>query len=179
MLFRSGHHTQTESLTQKVSRAARAKITVAERHLLELLVFDRDLRDIILPQLEPSDFENLSTAEIFAAFNAIHATKQEITQETLLEHVGDDEAEVDLAHSLLTGHRRRSKEDAIDGVLHDAENCVFALRNMAINNRVMEISRAATLAEQSDDSELFNQLTFEQLKLEKIRRSLQQRIAEM
>ena len=175
----SGHHTQTQTLTQKVSRAARAKITIAERHLLELLVFDRDLRDIILPQLEPSDFEELSTAEIFSAFNAIHAAKHEITPETLLEHIGDDEAALDLVHNLLTGQPRRSKEDAIDGVLHDAENCVFALRNMAINNRVMEISRAATLAEQAGDSELFNQLTFDQLELEKIRRSLQQRIAEM
>ena len=175
----SGHHTQTQNLTQKVSRAARAKITIAEHHLLELLVFDRDLRDIILPQLEPSDFENLSTSEIFAAFNAIHAAKQEITQETLLEFIGDDEAEVDLAHALLTGVPRRNKEDVIDGVLHDAENCVFAMRNMAIANRIIEISRDATLAEQVGNQELFNQLTFEQIKLEKIRRSLQQRIAEM
>src|SRR5207249_4159288 len=99
--------------------------------------------------------------------------------ETLLEHIGDDEAALDLAHSLLTGPPRRAKEDAIDGVLHDAENCVFALRNMAINNRVMEISREATLAEQSGDTGLFNQLTYEQLELEKIRRSLQQNIAEL
>lgn len=175
----STHPTQTQTLTQKVSRAARAKITIAERHLLELLVFDRDLRDVILPQLEPSDFENLSTSEIFAAFNAIHAAKQEITPETLLEHIGDDEAALDLAHSLLTGQPRRNKEGAIDGVLHDAENCIFALRNMAIANRIMEISREATLAEQAGNPELFNQLTFEQLELEKIRRSLQQNIAEM
>ena len=175
----SGQHTERQTLTQKVSRAARAKITIAERHLLELLVFDRDLRKIILPQLEPSDFENLSTAEIFAAFNAIHASKNEITPETLLEHIGDDEAAIDLSHSLLTGPPRRNKEDAIDGVLHDAENCVFALRNMAIKNRIMEISREATLAEQSGNRELFNQLTFEQIELEKIRRSLQQKIAEL
>ena len=175
----SGQHTERQTLTQKVSRAARAKITIAERHLLELLVFDRDLRKIILPQLEPSDFENLSTAEIFAAFNAIHASKNEITPETLLEHIGDDEAALDLSHSLLTGPPRRNKEDAIDGVLHDAENCVFALRNKAIKNRIMEISREATLAEQSGNPELFNQLTFEQIELEKIRRSLQQKIAEL
>ena len=173
----SGH--QTQSLTQKVSRAARAKITVAERRLLELLVFDSDLRNIILPQLEPSDFENLSTSEIFVAFNAIHADSREITQESLLEHIGDHEDEVDLAHALLTGSPRRNKEDEIDTVLHEAENCVFSLRNMAIANRIMEISREATLAEQSGDAELFNKLTFEQLELEKIRRELQHRIVEL
>ncbi len=166
-------------LENTVRRAVRGPVTIAERHLLELLVFDRDLRDIILQQLEPSDFENLSTSEIFAAFNAIHAAKQEITPETLLEHIGDDEAALDLAHTLLSGQPRRNREDAIDGVLHDAENCVFALRNMAIANRIMEISREATLAEQSGSDELFNQLTFEQLELEKIRRSLQQHITEM
>ena len=171
--------TRRKILTQKVWRAARAKITIAERHLLELLVFDRDLRDIILPQLETSDFENLSTAEIFTSFNAIHAAKQEITPETLLEHIGDDEASLDLAHSLLTGKPQREKGGRDRPCLHDAENCVFSLRNMAIANRIMEISREATLAEQSGDPELFNQLTFEQLELEKIRRDLQRRIVEM
>ncbi|HRI04158.1 MAG TPA: DNA primase [Pyrinomonadaceae bacterium] len=173
------HNSTATNITQKVSRAARAKITIAERQLLELLVFDRDLRDAILPQLEPSDYENLSTAELFAAFNDIHASKREITPETLLEHIGDDEDAVDLAHSLLTGTPRRAKEDVMDTVLHEAENCVFALRNMAIANRIMEISREATLAEQSGDAERFNQLTYEQLELEKIRRDLQQRIVEL
>ena len=50
---------------------------------------------------------------------------------------------------------------------------------MAISNRIMEVSRDATLAETCSDPELFSQLTYEQLELEKIRRSLQQRIAEM
>ena len=178
-LVRDGKPSDASEIKKTVNRFLGAKITIAERHLLELLVFDRDLRDIILPQLEPSDFEELSTSEIFAAFNAIHAAKQEITPETLLEHIGDDEAAVDFAHTLLTGQPRRNKEDAIDGALHDAENCVFALRNMAIANRIMEISRDATLAEQAGNNALFSELTFEQLELEKIRRSLQQRIAEM
>jgi len=50
---------------------------------------------------------------------------------------------------------------------------------MAIANRIMEISREATLAEQSGDAKRFNQLTYEQLELEKIRRELQQRIVEL
>ena len=175
----NGSEPQPRSIAQKVSRAARAKVTIAERHLLELLVFDADLRDVILPLLEPSDFEDLPTADIFTAFNAIHAAKQDINQETLLEHIGDDEDALDLARELLIGEPRRNKEDAIDGVLHDAENCVFALRNMAIANRIMEISREATLAEQSGDPELFNSLVYEQLELEKIRRDLQRHIAEL
>jgi DNA primase len=172
-------HGVTQNITQKVSRAARAKITVAERRLLELLVFDSNLRDIILPQLEPSDYENLSTAEIFIAFITAHEMGQEINPETLFEHIGDDEISLDLAHELLKGKPRREGDEALDEVLHQAEDCVFSLRNMAIANRIMEISREATLAEQAGNDELFSELTFEQLELEKIRRELQRRIAEL
>ncbi len=172
-------HGIPQNITQKVSRAARAKITVAERRLLELLVFDGNLRDIILPQIEPSDYENLSTAEIFIAFITAHEAGQEINPETLLEHIGDDETSLDLASELLKGKPRREKDEVLDGVLHQAENCVFSLRNMAIANRIMEINREATLAEQAGDADLFNQLTFEQLELEKIRRDLQRRIVEL
>ncbi|MEP6786801.1 MAG: toprim domain-containing protein, partial [Acidobacteriota bacterium] len=177
--LKSAGHGDTQYITQRVSRAARAKITVAERHLLELLVFDKDLRDVIVPQLEPSDYEDLSTGELFTAFIATHEAGSDIMPETLLEHIGDDENSVDLAHELLQGKPRREKDDVIDKVLHEAENCVFSLRNMAIANRVMEISREAAMAEQAGDAELFNQLTFEQLELEKIRRELQRRINEL
>ncbi len=170
---------ETQNFAQKFSRAARAKVTVAERHLLELLVFDRELRDVILSQLEPSDFEDLSTGELFNAFIATHNAKKEINPENLLEHIGDDETSIDLAHELLSGKPRREKDDVIDKVLHEAENCVFSLRNMAIANRIVEISREASIAEQSGDAKLFNQLTFEQLELEKIRRELQRRIIDL
>ncbi|MBK8466849.1 MAG: DNA primase [Chloracidobacterium sp.] len=172
-------HVPTPNITQKISRAARAKITVAERRLLELLIFDRELQDIILPQLEPSDYENVAAAELFAAFMAAREAQQGIDIPTLLEHIGDDDTSLELARELLAGKPRREKDDAIDDVLHQAENCVFSLRNMAITNRIMEISREATLAESANDTELFNQLTFEQLELEKIRRELQRRITEL
>ena len=170
---------EVQKVAQRVSRAASAKVTIAERKLLELLVFDRDLRDVIMPLLEPSDYEDLPTAEIFTAFIAAHEAGQDISPETLLEHIGDDETSLDLAHKLLTGKPCREQEDALDAVLHEAENCVFSLRNMAINTRIMEISREAVIAEQSGDEKLFNQLTFEQLELEKIRRDLQRRVIEM
>ena len=164
---------------QRVSRAARVKVTLAERRLLELLVFDAQLREIILPRLEPSDYENLATAELFSAMIAIAYSGQEITPETLMEHIGDDEASIDLAHELLQGTPRRQADDAIDEVLTQAEDCVFALRSMAISNRITDVSREASVAEQAGDAELFNRLTYEQIELEKIRRELQRRIADV
>lgn len=176
--LKSGEPTPTQSIVQRVSRSAH-KMTVAERRLIELLIFDPELLDIILPQMEPSDYESLATGEIFAAFAAIRAAGGKVDRDSLLEHVGDDETTVDLLQVLLLGEPRRAADDPIDEVLQDAENCVFTLRDMAIGTRIMEISREASFAEQSGDQELFNQLTFEQLELEKIRRELQRRIVRM
>lgn len=177
--LKSGSNYFEQTLPQRVSRSSRAKTTVAERRLLELVVFDRDLREAIIPQLEPSDYEDLATAELFEAFIAISRENKDINQETILEHIGDDETSVDLAHLLLKGEPRRDRDEVMDTVLREAENCVFTLRSMAIANRILEISREAALSEQSGDTELFNQLTYEQLELEKIRRELQRRITEL
>ncbi len=71
---------------------------------------------------------------------------------------------------------RREPDEAIDSVLHEAENCVFTLRLMAISSRIAEISQEALHAEQSGQEILHNRLTFEQLELEKIKRELLNRI---
>src|SRR5262249_29492181 len=123
--------------------------------------------------------ENLATAELFQAFVAIHREKHEISPETLMNHVGDDEMMLDVAQQLLSGSPRRERDEPIDGVLREAENCVFTLRNMAIANRVAEISREAAFAESSGDSKLAGELAYEQLELEKIRRELRRRITEL
>jgi DNA primase len=177
--LKTSQQADIQTITQSFRRAARAKVTLAEKRLLGLLVFDRELREVILPQLEPSDYEDLGTGEIFHAFIAIHDSGKEIEPETLLEHIGDDENLIDVARELLQAPPRREADDAIDTVLLDAENCVFSLRNMAIGKRITEVSREASIAEQDGDEELFNQLTYEQLELEKIRRDLQRRITEL
>ncbi len=177
--LRSASPNATEYVTQRISRAARAKITFAERRLLELLVHDTDLREIVLPQLEPSDFDDLASAELFEAFIEIHNNGGVIDPERIMETVGDDVNALDLAQQILATPPRRAKDEALDDVLHEAENCVFSLRNMAISKRISELSRDAMLAEQSGDIELFRQFTYEQLELEKIRRELQRRVADL
>ncbi|MGD9659592.1 MAG: DNA primase, partial [Methylocystis sp.] len=168
-------HGVSPALTQKISRAARPKITIAERRLLELLTYDRELRDTVIPIIEPSDYEHLATADMFAAFVAIQAKNQDIGPEELMEQLDDDEDMLHVAHEILQASRPRGDEP-IDRVLRDAEDCIFALRGMAIGHRVAEISREAALATQSGNIKLANQLAAEQLELEKMRRSLQQRL---
>lgn len=160
-------------VAQRISKAARSKITLSERRLLELLVFDHDLREIVLPQLEQSDYLDLATGELFQAFIEIHNSGRTIDPESVMDLLGDDEAAIDLAQTMLAGEPKREVDEPLDEVLHEAESCVLSLRKMAIANRIAEVSREAAAAEQSGDRDLFNELTYEQLELEKIRRSLE------
>lgn len=80
---------------------------------------------------------------------------------------------IDTARQIFASAPNRNAETSIDSALREAEGCVLTLRGLAISNRITELGRDAVLAEQSGETELFNQLVHEQLELEKIRRSLQ------
>lgn len=170
-----GDHAVSPDVARRVVRSAHARATFAEKRLLELLVPDAELRDAILPLLEPSDYENLATAELFEAVMSLHGEAPGIKSEELMSHVMDDEVLTDVAQKLFAGKRPAS----IDEALKEAENCIFSLRDMAISNRITEINREAASAEGSGDTARATQLTHEQLELEKIRRDVRRRIAEV
>lgn len=173
-----GARIETESIKQQVARATQAKMTVAESRLLELLIYDNELREIILPQLEATDYEPLATASVFRAVLELQNRGALITLESLLALVEDDELASDFVPVLMMSEPPRNAGDAIDEVLHDAESCVFTLRSMAISNRILEISQELILAEQSGNSELLGQLVTEQIDLARLKRDLQNRINE-
>lgn len=172
---KEGSRIETDSIKQQVARATQAKMTVAESRLLELLIYDNELREIILPQLEETDYEMLATANVFRAVLELQKKSAEITLESLLELVNDDETASDFVPVLMMSEPPREADDAIDEVLHDAESCVFTLRSMAISTRILEISQELILAEQSGNSELLGQLVTEQIGLARLKRDLQNR----
>jgi DNA primase len=169
----------TQQITQRISRLARPKMTVAERRLLELIINDAELRAIIIPQLESSDYADLATGEIFSALVIAHEGGQPITAEFLREWVSDEDDLVTLIDELLSSNRGRDTDESMEKVLCEAENCVVSLRDMAIAHRTLEISREAAMAEQAGDTDRLNQLTYEQLELEKIRHELNRKTAEV
>ena len=175
---KDGARIEAASLKQQVARATQAKMTVAESRLLELLIYDRELRDIILPQLEETDYEPLATASVFRAVLELQNRGAEITLESLLELTDADETAQDFVPVLMMSEPPREAGDAIDEVLHDAESCVFTLRSMAISNRILEISQELILAEQSGNTELLGHLVTEQIDLARLKRDLQSRINE-
>ncbi len=170
-----GARIETESIKQQVARATQAKMTVAESRLLELLIYDNELREIILPQLEATDYEPLATASVFRAVLELQNRGAEITLESLLALVEDDELATDFVPVLMMSESPREAGEAIDEVLHDAESCVLSLRSMAISNRILDISQELILAEQSGNGELLGRLVTEQIDLARLKRDLQNR----
>ena len=175
---KTGESVEPETVKQRVSRATRIKMTVAEQHLLELLAYDYELRGIILPQLEETDYEALATASIFRALNKLHPKSNHISLEMLLEAVGDDEMAHDFLPLMMMAEYRRANGESIDEVLHDAENCVFTLRSMAISNHIVQISQDLIAAEQVGDADLINSLVADQIELAKMNRTLLRKIRE-
>ncbi len=152
------------------------KITVAEQRLLELLIYDKDLQAIILPALEETDYESLATSEIYRALLALKEIGAEVTGENLLELVADDAAASDFVSVLLMSEPAREIDEAMDGVLNEAENCVATLRSMAISSRILEISQELVFAEQTGDYELRDALVNEQIGLARMKRDFEKKI---
>jgi len=177
--LKSGAYHNVERTAGNVARIALAKVTIAERRLLGLLTFDRELRDIILPTIERSDYDNLATADLFAAYIDIHNAGNNIDAESLLNYIGDDESAVSLVHELLSDAPGRDQDEVMDAVRQKAEKDAATLRYMAIDHRIDELSRDAVLAEQTNDSERIAQLTHEQLDLRRLQGVLKRHIAEL
>ena len=154
------------------------RMTIAEQRLLELLIYDKELREIILPSLEETDYESLATAEVFRALLALREIGSDVTGENLLELVSDDAAASDFVSVLLMSEPARDLDEAIDGVLREAENCLATLRSMAISRRILEISQELVFAEQTGDFALRDQLVTEQINLSRMKRDFEKKIVE-
>ena len=170
-----GARFEKETVKQQVARATQAKMTVAEQHLLELLIYDADLRAEILPQIDEQDYEALATASVFRALFVIHQNGLEVTNKNLLELVEDDEHAADFVPVLLMSEPARQPDEAIDEVMTEAENCLAALRTMAMSRRILEISQELMFAEQNQDIELRDALVNEQIELARMKRNLENR----
>ncbi len=175
---KQGSKVGTDALKKQVKRATAVKITVAEQQLLELLVYDSELRDKVLPLLEETDYESLATAPVFRALSELNSKGEDVTLENLTELTGEDEILHDFLPLLMMGEPKRDGGEAIDEVLHQAENCVLTLRSMAISNRILEVSHELIAAEQSRDLERINELVAEHLDLSKMKQHLLNKITE-
>ncbi|MBX7173093.1 MAG: DNA primase [Pyrinomonadaceae bacterium] len=160
-------------IRRAVSRHTQVRVTVAEQQLLELLINDSELRGVVLPQLEETDYADLATASIFQALIHLQQNGEETNAENLSKLVSDDDTAADILPILLMSEPTREKGEAIDDILLLAEKRVIALRLIALSTRIMNVSNRLMLAQQEGDESLINRLAMEQIELEKLKRELE------
>lgn len=156
------------NVKQQIAVAVQIKPTIAEQELLELILFDAELRAHVLPTIEPPDYEHLASADIFRALIELSTNDAEVTTDNLQKLVGES----DLLSVVLLSEQQRAADEAIDDYLSRAEKCVISLRTMAIERRLRAIKDQIVAAERNGENDLFNNLLLEQLELSRLRNEL-------
>jgi hypothetical protein len=147
-----------------VTRAESAPLTVAEQRLLELLVHDGELRRILLPRIEPDDYEDLPTAGIFRALAELEAAGAEVGFDTLGQRMEGDAVAADLVPLLLMSEpEARVEGEAADDVVAEAESCLLTLRLMRVERRLKDLAIEINAAERAGDNERRDALVMENL----------------
>lgn len=171
---KAGSRADSAGVKRQIARASKTRPTVAEHRLLEMLVHDDELRKIILPTLEETDYEALASASLFHALLEAEKRSLEMTAENLSALLDeDDTAAHDLLPLLMMSNAPRGEGESMEEVQAEAENCVFALRAMAISHRTSEISRLLAQAEATGDNTLLEKLAAEQIALARLKHDLE------
>src|SRR5436309_10676707 len=131
---KGGASTDAAAVQQIVARDTRR--TVAEEKLLQLLLANDELRNIILPRLEPPDYEGLATAPIFQSLKELGADDKEISFESLSEATADNSITAEILPRLMIN----AAAESFDESLADANSCLDALRLIKLDRDIDELS---------------------------------------
>jgi DNA primase len=160
---------------QKVARAESAPPTIAEQKLLELLVHDEELRRLVLPHLEESDYAELPTASVFRALKTLDERGATVDFASMSDEIGEDAVAADLVALLLMSDPVRAEGEATDDVLAQAESCVVTLRLMRVDRRLKELAVEIVEAERAGDTARRDELILENLEWTRLRGALMTR----
>lgn len=162
---RGGANTDSVTVQQVVIRPL--KPTVAEEQILELFLGSEELRKIVLPRLEPSDYEGLATAPLFRAIAKLNEEETEINFDSLSAETADSPAVGELLARLMLAEPIENFDEA----LAQADSCVDALRLMKLDRQIDELSSEVAEAERAGEAERRDQLSLQLLELAKQRAS--------
>jgi len=164
--IRSGASTDAASVQEMVRRSPQSRPTVAEERLLELLLANKELRKIVLPRLETSDYEDLASALIFCALVSLDKEDREVGFDSLSEATADDSQAGELLARLMMTD---TTTESFDESRAAADSCLDALRLMKLDRRIDELSSELAEADRAGDSERRDRLAMEKLELSKQR----------
>lgn len=160
---------------EAIARSASSKPTIAEQRLLKLLLTSAEIRQEILPRLEPEDFELLAAAEIFRAVVELNNEPCQVDYEAIMARTDNSESTASLLASILIDEEGSSTE--ANEKLFLAKSCFEALRLMRIERQLSELSSEINEAFKSVDGARLEMLEEQRKKLEEDRKSILQRAA--
>ncbi|HEY2971743.1 MAG TPA: DNA primase [Pyrinomonadaceae bacterium] len=156
---------------QTAVKRAHVKPTVAEERLLELLLADEKLRPMVLPKLEPGDYDDLPTAPIFRALLEGEREGTPIDFDFLSRRTEGD-AISELLPSLLMSELENEEGDQSEARQLAAERCLNALRLMKVDRRISDLRSEIAAAERNGETERCDRLATEQIELTRRRDAL-------
>jgi DNA primase len=156
---------------QTAVKRAHVKPTVAEERLLELLLADEKLRPMVLPKLEPGDYDDLPTAPIFRAMLEGEREGTPIDFDFLSRKTEGD-AISELLPSLLMNELENEEGDQSEARQLAAERCLNALRLMKVDRRISDLRSEIAAAERNGEMERCDKLATEQIELTRRRDGL-------
>jgi DNA primase len=145
--------------------AQSTKPTVAEEKLLELLLANEELRKIVLPRLEVSDYDELVTGPIFRALVKLNEEESEINFDSLNAAAADDLRSGELLARLMIEEQTESFDEA----LAQADSCLNALRLLKLDRDIDELASEIAEAERAGEAEKRDRLSMKLLELSKQR----------
>src|SRR5882762_5376294 len=166
--IRSGASTDAATVQEMVKRSPASQPTPTEEKLLGLLLANEELRKIVLPRLELTDYEGLATAAIFRAVISLGKEDREIGFDSLSAATADDSQ----AGELLARLMMTDTTESFDESLTAADSCLDALRVTKLDRDIDELGSELAEAERAADSEKLDRLAMEQLDLKKRRGAL-------
>ncbi len=127
-----------------------------------------ELRELVLPRLQPDDYEGLPTAVVFRAIVKLNNEGSSINLGTLMEEVSDDPD----ARGLLTRLAIEKTADSFEHSISLADSYLKALKRLAIDRRIDDTNAELAEAERLGDSVRQHRLMAERLELDKLRKLL-------
>src|SRR2546421_9202299 len=111
--IRSGASTDAAAVQELVKRSPMSQATVAEQRLLGLLLANKELRKIVLPRLERTDYDSLASGTIFRALVSLDEADQEVGFDSLSSATADDPSANELLARLMMTETLESFDESL------------------------------------------------------------------
>jgi hypothetical protein len=129
-----------------------------------MVLADEEVRRIVLPGLEPADYDDLPTAAVFRALVEGQREGAVIDFDFLSKKTEGDPIS-ELLPSLIMSESEVSENAHLEVRQLDAQRCIDALRLMNVDRRISDLGSEIAVAERNGEIEQRDRLSLEHLEL--------------